>query len=95
MAKTRKAREVQPIAPWVVHDLRRTVATCMADLGVLPHVIEALTNHVSGYKRGVAGIYNRSSYEREVRAALALWADHVRSIVEGASRKVVQLPHRS
>jgi hypothetical protein len=67
----------------------------MADLGVLPHVIEALTNHVSGHKSGVAGIYNRSSYEREVRAALALWADHVRSIVAGDARKIVQLPRRS
>jgi integrase len=91
----RKARDTKPMAPWVVHDLRRTVATRMADLGVLPHVIEALTNHVSGHKSGVAGIYNRSSYEREVRAALALWADHVRSIVAGDARKIVQLPRHA
>ena len=90
-----KAREAKPIAPWVVHDLRRTVATRMADLGVLPHVIEALTNHVSGHKGGVAGIYNRSSYEREVCAAMALWAGHVRSIVEGDARMIVQLKSRS
>jgi hypothetical protein len=48
-----------------------------------PHVIEALLNHVSGHKRGVAGVYNRSIYERETRAALALWADHVRKITTG------------
>ena len=36
------------------------VATRMADLGVLPHVIEAVLNHISGHKAGVAGIYNRS-----------------------------------
>ena len=44
---------------WTLHDLRRTVATRMADLGVQPHIIEAVLNHVSGHKAGVAGIYNR------------------------------------
>jgi integrase len=78
------------IAPWVLHDLRRSVATGMADLGVLPHTIEAVLNHV-GHRVGVAGVYNKSAYEREVRAALALWADHVRSIVEGGERKIVSL----
>ncbi|HEV2624256.1 MAG TPA: site-specific integrase [Xanthobacteraceae bacterium] len=76
-------------APWRLHDLRRTAATRMADLGVQPHVIEAVLNHQSGTKRGVAGIYNRSSYQREVRAALALWADHVRTLVAGGERKVL------
>src|SRR5262249_17316317 len=77
------------VANWTIHDVRRSVATRLADLGVAPHVIEAILGHVSGHKRGVAGIYNRSSYEREVRAALALWADHVRTLVEGGERKVV------
>jgi integrase len=72
-----------------LHDLRRTVATRMADLGVQPHIIEQILNHQSGHKRGPAGIYNRSSYEREVRAAVALWADHIRSVVEGSGRKVL------
>ena len=42
------------VAPWRLHDVRRTVATRMADLGVQPHVIEAVLNHVSGHKAGVA-----------------------------------------
>jgi hypothetical protein len=42
----------------------------MANLGVLPHVIEAALNHVSGHKAGVAGIYNRATYEPQKRAAL-------------------------
>ena len=79
------------VQSWRIHDLRRTVATRMADLGVLPHVIEALLNHQSGHRAGVAGIYNRSPYEREVRAALALWADHIRTIAEGGERKVVAM----
>jgi integrase len=79
------------VKPWRLHDIRRTVATRMADLGVQPHVIEAVLNHYSGHRSGVAGIYNRSVYEREVRAALALWADHVRALVEGGGRKIVPL----
>ena len=80
--------------PWRLHDIRRTVATRMGDIGVQPHVIEATLNHHSGHRRGVAGVYNRSVYEREVRAALALWADHVRSIVEGGKSKIVSMVAR-
>jgi integrase len=68
--------------PWRLHDLRRTLATGMADLGIQPHVVEAVLNHVSGHKAGVAGIYNRSSYAAEKRAALAMWANHVAVQVE-------------
>ena len=91
-AKAERAlRAASQVTDWTLHDLRRTVATRMADLGVQPHIIEAVLNHVSGHKGGVAGIYNRSSYEREVRAALALWADHVRALVEGGEKKIVPL----
>src|SRR5215471_5581506 len=48
------------IAPWRIHDLRRSCATGMAELGTQPHIIEAVLNHVSGHKAGVAGIYNRA-----------------------------------
>jgi integrase len=63
--------------PWRVHDLRRTAVTRMADLGVLPHVVEAITNHISGSRAGVAGVYNRSVYAAEKRAAVDLWGAHV------------------
>jgi len=80
------------IEPWVIHDLRRTVATRIADLGIAsPHVIEQLLNHVSGHKAGVAGIYNRSSYERETRNALAMWADHVASITQNTKRTIIPI----
>ena len=69
-------------APWRLHDLRRTVATRMADLGVQPHVVEAVLNHASGHKAGVAGVYNRSSYAAEKSAALTLWAIHVAALAE-------------
>ena len=67
----------------------------MADIGVQPHIIGAALNHISGHKVGVAGIYNRSSYEREVRNALALWEDHLRSLIDGAPRKVIPFGERA
>jgi integrase len=69
------------VAPWRLHDLRRTAATRMADLGVQPHVIEQVLNHRSGHKGGIAGIYNRSAYEAESRGAVDAWAKHVSKIV--------------
>ncbi|WP_019905670.1 site-specific integrase [Methylobacterium sp. 77] len=65
------------ITGWRLHDLRRTAATGMNELGVLPHVVEAVLNHISGYRAGVAGIYNRAIYATEKRAALDLWAAHL------------------
>jgi integrase len=79
------------LAYWTIHDLRRSVATGMAGIGVLPHVIEAVLNHVSGHKAGVAGIYNRATYLTEKTAALTLWAEHLMAAVSGTSAKVVPL----
>jgi integrase len=81
--------------PWRLHDIRRTVATRLGDLGTLPHVVEALLNHVSGHKAGVAGIYNRATYANEKRRALDLWADHVVSLADGSASKVVLLAQRA
>jgi integrase len=85
------ARLGDTIKAWTLRDLRRTVATRMADIGVQPHIIEAVLNHVSGHKHGVAGIYNRATYEPEKQQALALWADHLLAIAEGRKRVVVPL----
>jgi integrase len=80
------------LASWRLHDLRRSLSTAMHEqLGVPPHIVEAVLNHVSGHKAGVAGVYNRSTYEREARIALTRWADHVLAVVEGQERKVVSL----
>jgi integrase len=84
-----EARLGDKVAQWSLHDLRRTAATRMCDIGVAPHVVEELLNHHSGHRSGIAGVYNRSRYEREVKAAVSLWADHVRTLVEGSERKVL------
>jgi integrase len=77
---------------WVLHDLRRTVATGMADqLGVQPHIVEAILNHSGGAKAGVAGIYNRAQYLAEKKQALERWADYVMALVEGRSVNVVPM----
>jgi integrase len=70
---------------WVLHDLRRTAATRMADLGTQPHIVEAVLNHVSGHKGGIAGVYNRAAYSAEKRAALDLWASHLQVEIAKAS----------
>jgi integrase len=77
---------------WVHHDLRRSVATHMAEkLNIMPHVIEAVLNHVSGHKHGVAGIYNRADYEVQKRQALTLWAEYLLATVEDRETTVVPL----
>lgn len=68
---------------WVLHDLRRSTVTGMAEIGLEPHIIEAVVNHVSGHKGGIAGVYNRATYLPEKRAALQRWADHVERVVAG------------
>ncbi len=87
--------KTKPIAPWRLHDLRRTLATRMGDLGVQPHVVEAVLNHYSGARAGVAGVYNRSLYSAEKRAALELWGEHVTALVSGAARSVVPFKRAS
>jgi integrase len=80
------------VAKWTLHDLRRSVATRMCDLGVMPHVVEQILNHHSGHRGGIVGVYNRSAYEGPVKAALGMWADHIRTLVEGGERKVLAFP---
>ena len=67
--------------PWRIHDIRRSVATHMAEIGILPHIVEATLNHLSGHKSGIAGVYNRATYDTERAAALDKWASHIKHIL--------------
>jgi integrase len=89
--KKRLDTSMKASAPWREHDLRRTCATGMAEQGVAPHIVEAVLNHVSGHRAGVAGIYNRAQYTAEKKAALELWAKHVDRLVNGRMAKVAGL----
>jgi len=85
-SKSKQAMDdkLKGVAAWTLHDLRRTGATRMADSGVQPHIIEAVLNHVSGHKGGVAGIYNRSTYEPEKRAALDTLGGYIKTAIAKA-----------
>ena len=73
----RRFDEVSGVEGWTLHDLRRTMATNMAGLGVAPHVVERILNHSTGTISGVAAIYNRFRYVDEMRDALILWEQRV------------------
>ena len=77
--------------PWKPHDLRRTVVTMMGDIDIEPHVVEVLVNHVSGFRAGVAEVYNKSKYTLKVRAAVDRWAEHLAAIINGRAATVVPL----
>ena len=86
---------MKPVTPWVLHDLRRTVASGMARLGIKLPVIEKVLNHASGSFKGIVGVYQRHDFAAEKRLALQNWADHVDSIVSGKPvGKVVSLRSR-
>lgn len=70
------------VTGWIHHDLRRTATTVMGDeLGIPPHIPDAIMNHVSGVaKKGVAGIYNRATYLRDQREALDLWGRYIAAL---------------
>jgi integrase len=72
----------EPLAPWALHDIRRSFSTALHDrFGVPPHIVEVLLGHV-GHQSGVAGTYNKSIYLAECERALSRWADHVTAIAE-------------
>ena len=79
-----RARSTIGIADIRVHDLRRTAATRMAELGVSPHTVSLVLNHVS-VRRGTitARVYDRYSYDREKREALGAWGARLERILAG------------
>jgi integrase len=81
--KARLDSQLPDMLHWTLHDLRRTMSTHMHDdkLSIQPHVVEAVINHVSGHRGGVAGVYNRARYEVAKREALDKWAAHVLQIL--------------
>ena len=83
--------EAKSMPHWTIHDIRRTAVTRMGDIGVQPHVVEAILNHISGIKAQVAGVYNRSVYAKEKREALVQWGEHVEALVSGRPAKVTHL----
>jgi integrase len=77
--------EGSPLAPFVLHDLRRTTRTGLGRLGVRPDVAELVIGHSKG---GIEAVYDVHKYKSEIAAALALWSNHVAAVVAGESNVV-------
>ena len=83
--------EGEALPPWRLHDIRRTAASGMAEIGIAPHVIEKVLNHSTGQISGVAAVYNRHEYLREKTDALYAWARAVESLVSPLDDNVVDI----
>jgi integrase len=84
----------QPVAPWRLHDLRRTCASGLAALGVQLPTIERVLNHISGSFGGIVGVYQKHEFAAEKAEALERWAQHLIGLIasKSDSDKVVRLP---
>lgn len=69
----------KPLAPWTLHDLRRTMRTGLGRIGIAPHVAELVIGHS---RQGVEAIYDRFRYDDEIKTALLRWAEHVTGVIE-------------
>jgi integrase len=79
-----------PVTGWSAHDLRRTVLTNMARLGISPIVLAHVANHQSTIRGGVTfGAYVRHTYDKEKREALELWAERLAAIAGGKDRAAI------
>jgi integrase len=87
-----KAGEPEPMAPWTLHDLRRSVRSNLPALGVSDVVAEAVLAHA---RPGIAGVYDLYSYAREKRDALERWAVRLAAIIEPPPANVVPLRERA
>jgi integrase len=84
-----RAQDRFGIPHWTVHDLRRTVLTGMAKLGIAPIVLGHIANHRTTTKAGMTlSVYVHHAYEKEKREALELWADRLQGIIAGGAEVV-------
>lgn len=77
----KKLDDLSGVTNWTVHDLRRTYATNMQRLGVRLEVTERLLNHVSGTRGGITGIYQRYSFEDEMREAVLKYEEFLTQLL--------------
>jgi integrase len=69
------------VTGWVIHDLRRTLRSKWAELGIPREVAERYINHISGVHSGVSGIYDRFSYWQPMERACAIWESFLSSLI--------------
>ena len=73
--------QLSNVAPYTLHDLRRTFASGLQRLGIRLEVIEQLLGHVSGSRAGVIGVYQRYDFLPEQRQAVQLWEEELQSLL--------------
>lgn len=71
------------IPPWRTHDLRRSVATGLQQLGIRLEITERILNHRSGSHAGIVGVYQRYDFAEEKRSALSTWDLYLQQVVSG------------
>ncbi len=87
--------EFSGVTDWRLHDIRRTVTSGMAQLGIAPHVADKILNHQSGTISGVAAVYQRHEFLDERKTALDAWGNYVQSLLEKTDRdNVVNIHER-
>ena len=72
------------LSNWTHHDLRRTLATKMAEIGIAPHVVERILAHQSGTISGVSAIYNRHHFLPEMKLALLAFEEKLQTVLQMA-----------
>ena len=70
--------KAQPLAPWKLHNLRRTVATGLQELGYDPTLIDRVLGHAYG---GLRAVYQKHDYRTQKTEALEAWGEYLRRVV--------------
>ena len=78
----RSIDKLSGVAGWRHHDLRRTIVSGMARLGIPPHIADKILNHQAGTISGVAAVYQRHDFLAERKEALDCWGAHVEHIIQ-------------
>jgi integrase len=78
----------KPLAPWSLHDIRRSMRSGLSKIGIPPHIAELVIGHV---RPGIEATYDRHRYQGEIEVALRRWSDRVLAIVEDRESDVVPL----
>ena len=78
----RKLDKLSGVTDWVIHDLRRTFATKMAEWQIAePHVVERILNHITGSMTPLARIYNRHGYLPQMRVAMERYEERLAALI--------------
>ena len=81
-AKSKKRLdELSSVTDWRLHDIRRTVTSGMAQLGIAPHIADKILNHQSGTISGVAAVYQRHEFLDERKTALDAWGNYTQALL--------------